>query len=257
VDGELKRLIEEETEKRFNRVMSRLQETLEKLHGSLPPEQRDSALELKRLLKEKKIEQFSQFAKSLDNESSGSPEVQELIDRLTSLAKQLSPDKGEVMTPGTMERFPSLAQREKELQEKTDALGETLERLSQLFPGMDTEIIDDLRDGAASMGRASGKLDGEDASGAIPPEQDAIRALSRSQQALQQMAQQMACACKPIDGDIPGAMIQGLGGIMAPPSACPPCPSLKSRGGGKGAIRGLTGRSSILHPRMLTRLPRP
>ena len=94
VDGELKRLIEEETEKRFNRAMSRLQETLEKLHGLLPPEQRDSVLELERLLKEKKIEQFSQFAKSLDKESAGSPDVRKLIDRLTSLAKQLSPDKG-------------------------------------------------------------------------------------------------------------------------------------------------------------------
>jgi hypothetical protein len=149
-------------------------------------------LELKRLLKEKKIEQFSQFAKSLDKESAGSPDVHELIDRLTRLARQLSPGKGEVMTPGTKERFPSLAQREKKLQEKTEALGEILERLSQLFPGMDTEIINDLRDGAASMGRASGKLDGEDASGAIPPEQEAIRSLSRSQQAMQQMAQQMA-----------------------------------------------------------------
>ena len=192
VDGELKRLIEEETEKRFNRAMPRLQETLEKLHRLLPPEQRDSVLELERLLKEKKIEQFSQFAKSLDMESAGSPDVQELFDRLTGLAKQLSPGQGEVMTPRSKKQFPSLAQREKELQEKTEALGETLERLSQLFPGMDTEIINDLRDGAASMGSASGKLDGEDASGAIPPEEEAIRSLSRSQQAMQQMAQQMA-----------------------------------------------------------------
>ena len=192
VDGELKRLIEEETEKRFNQAMPRLQETLEKLHRLLPPEQRDSVLELERLLKEKKIEQFSQFAKSLDMESAGSPDVQELFDRLTGLAKQLSPGQGEVMTPGSKKQFPSLAQREKELQEKTEGLGETLEMLSQLFPGMDTEIINDLRDGAASMGSASGKLEGEDASGAIPPEEEAIRSLSRSQQAMQQMAQQMA-----------------------------------------------------------------
>jgi hypothetical protein len=42
------------------------------------------------------------------------------------------------------------------------------------------------------MGTASGELDGEDAAGAIPPEQEAIRSLTRSQQAMQQMAQQMA-----------------------------------------------------------------
>ena len=96
------------------------------------------------------------------------------------------------MTPGSREKFPGLASQEKELQERTEGLGERLEMLSQLFPGMDTEIINDLRDGAASMGRASRKLDGEDASGAIPPEEEAIRSLTRSQQAMQQMAQQMA-----------------------------------------------------------------
>ena len=42
------------------------------------------------------------------------------------------------------------------------------------------------------MGRASGKLKGEDAPGAIPPEQEAIQHLTRSQQAMQQMARQMA-----------------------------------------------------------------
>ena len=42
------------------------------------------------------------------------------------------------------------------------------------------------------MGRASGRLRGEDAPGAIPPEQEAMRILTRSQQAMQQMAQQMA-----------------------------------------------------------------
>jgi hypothetical protein len=57
---------------------------------------------------------------------------------------------------------------------------------------MDTEIINDLKQGATSMGTASGKLEGEDAAGAIPPEERAIRSLSRSQQAMQQMAQQMA-----------------------------------------------------------------
>ena len=42
------------------------------------------------------------------------------------------------------------------------------------------------------MGEATAKLKGEDAPGAIPPEQDVIRRLSQSQQGMQQMAQQMA-----------------------------------------------------------------
>ena len=64
--------------------------------------------------------------------------------------------------------------------------------LSQLFPGMDTEILKDLQGAGEAMGDASGKLTREDAPGAIPPEQEAIRGLAKSQQAMQQMAQQMA-----------------------------------------------------------------
>ncbi len=64
--------------------------------------------------------------------------------------------------------------------------------LAQLFPGMDTEILNDIKAAAGSMGEATSKLKGEDAPGAIPPEQDVIRRLSQSQQGMQQMAQQMA-----------------------------------------------------------------
>ena len=71
-------------------------------------------------------------------------------------------------------------------------LEKRLDMLSQLFPGMDTEIINDIKDAAGSMNEASGKLEEKDASGAIPPEQEAMRRLARSQQAVQQMARQMA-----------------------------------------------------------------
>jgi hypothetical protein len=65
--------------------------------------------------------------------------------------------------------------------------------LAQLFPGMDTEILKALKEAGRSMGKAAGRLQGEDAPGAIPPEEEAIRLLSKSQQGMQQMAQQMAC----------------------------------------------------------------
>ena len=57
---------------------------------------------------------------------------------------------------------------------------------------MDTEIINDVKSAADAMDNATGKLTGENASGAIPPEQEAIRRLARSQEAMQQMAKQMA-----------------------------------------------------------------
>jgi len=90
------------------------------------------------------------------------------------------------------EAFPGLSSRQGTLQQKTRELSEALKMLSQLFPGMDSEILDDLENAAGSMGQASGSLAGKDAPGAIPPEQAAIRSLSRSQQSMEQMAQQAA-----------------------------------------------------------------
>jgi hypothetical protein len=97
-----------------------------------------------------------------------------------------------MLAPENRDRFPGLSSRQESLKERTEGLREKLEMLAQLFPGMDTEILTDLKEGADFMGNASGRLRAEDAPGSIPPEQEAIRRLTRSQQAMQQMAQQMA-----------------------------------------------------------------
>jgi prefoldin subunit 5 len=108
------------------------------------------------------------------------------------MTKQLRPGQNEITTEDSQAAFPDLSARQAKLKQKTQGIGQTLEMLSQLFPGMDTEIINDLKAAAGSMGSATGRLKGRDAPGAIPPEQEAIQHLSRSQQAMQQMAQQMA-----------------------------------------------------------------
>jgi hypothetical protein len=108
------------------------------------------------------------------------------------MIERLIPESREVLTPVDKERFPELSSRQGNLKERTGRLNEKLEMLAQLFPGMDTEILNDLKEAASSMGEASGKLVEESASGAIPPEQEAIRRLAKSQQGMQQMAQQMA-----------------------------------------------------------------
>jgi hypothetical protein len=194
VDREMKRLMEVESEKRINELTSRMKAIMEQLHRMLPSEEKDSVTAMERLLAERQIEMLSQLAESLEKELGESPnrrsDVRHLIDELMRLTRALTPDQKEVMTQDSREKFPGLSSRQGKLQERTKELGETLEMLSQLFPGMDTEIINDLKAAAGSMGNASGKLKGEDASGAIPPEQEALRHLARSQQAMQQMAQQ-------------------------------------------------------------------
>jgi soluble cytochrome b562 len=191
IDREIKRMVEEETEKRLNRSLPRFQESLEGLHRSLPAEQNDAIEELEKLLKEQNLERFSELAKNLEKELLGRLDIQKLIEELRKMAESLSPDLRELMTPDNKEKFPSLSSRQENLEKRTRNLTEKLEMLSQLFPGMDTEILNDLKESTDSMGRASGRLKGEDAPGAIPPEQEAVRRLSKSQQAMQQMAQQM------------------------------------------------------------------
>jgi hypothetical protein len=192
IDKETRRTVEEETEKRLNQSIPQSKETLEGLHRLLQAEQSDLTEELERFLKESKLERFSQLAKELETELSGKPGVQKLIKELREMIEGLTPNPKEVMAPENRDKFPGLSTRQENLKERTEGLREKLEMLAQLFPGMDTEILNDLKDSASSMGEASGKLRTEDTPGAIPPEQEAIKRLTRSQQAMQQMAQQMA-----------------------------------------------------------------
>jgi len=108
-----------------------------------------------------------------------------------ALEKETSPGRDEVMRDLDRERFPDLSDRQEYLKQRTKNFLEKLEMMAQLFPGMDTEVLKDIEGATDSMHDAAGRLKREDAPGAIPPEEEAIRKLSKSQEAMQQMAQQM------------------------------------------------------------------
>ena len=192
VDRELKRRLEDEIEERLKDSLAQFQETLEELRRSLPSEQGDAITELERLLKDGQLDKFSQLIQILEKDLSGRPEMQKRIEAMKQMLENLLPDPNEVMTSQDKEKFPGLSSRQDKLEKRTETLAEKLEMLSQLFPGMDTDILNDLKEAAESMGKASGRLGEEDAPGAIPPEEEAIQSLSKSQQAMQQMSQQMA-----------------------------------------------------------------
>lgn len=191
VDQELKRLIEEETEDRLDEMVPFLREALDKLRPMIRSEEGDPVLEMENLLEEGQIERLLERSESLRKELSRWPDGQKILEELMRMTRALTPDPKEVMTEESSEEFPELSSWQEKLRKRTKGLGDLLQKLSQLFPGMDTQIMNDLKDGAGAMGRASGKLKQEDASGAIPPEQEAIQSLTRSQQAMQQMVQQM------------------------------------------------------------------
>jgi hypothetical protein len=192
IDKELRRRAEEETEKRISQSRSRLKEILESLKSLLPHEQADSIEEMESLLGKDRLERFSHLVKELERELSENEVAQKLIGEMKEIGEDLNPDLKETMTSETRAKFPGLSSRQENLKGRTKAISEKLEMLAQLFPGMDIEILDDLKEAGESMGDASKKLQKEDAPGAMPPEQEAIRRLSKSQQAMQQMAQQMA-----------------------------------------------------------------
>ncbi len=190
IDRELQRLMEEETARRSQLSGPQEKNVLEQLRSLLSPEQWGEFEELARFLQKENSEETSRPAEGGEK---GSGEKRD--ERLESLRKKMetfTAGQRSAMTPAEKEKFPDLALRQEKLQERTRTLQEKLEMLYQLFPEMDREILQDLQGATGSMGEASGKLRGEDAPGAIPPEQEVLRRLSKSQQAMQQMAQQMA-----------------------------------------------------------------
>jgi hypothetical protein len=191
VDRETQRLVEGEVEKRLSQLLSRFQEILNKL--SLAPGfgEREIVEELQGLLEKRQIERFRELVGALAKDPSAPPEAATMLDELMAMTKNLMPEYKGMVPADSRQRFPDLATREENLRERTSNLTERLEMLAQLFPGMDTEILNDLKEAATQMGNAKGHLKEENAPGAIPPEQEAIRALSKSQEATQQMAQQM------------------------------------------------------------------
>jgi hypothetical protein len=192
IDRELRDKILEEAEKRRKLSQPRMEEALEQLKQFLPGEQRDEVREWKKLMQEGKMEKFAGEIRERAKEPGANPEVQKLLEEIKKMVEGMRPDSREVMDPDQKGKFPSLSSRQEKLKERTQDLKEKLEMLSQLFPGLDSEILKDLEGAGDSMGEASGRLRSEDAPGAIPPEQEVLRRLNRSQQAMRQMGQQMA-----------------------------------------------------------------
>ncbi|MGE5253743.1 MAG: DUF4175 family protein, partial [Planctomycetaceae bacterium] len=192
IDRKLQDKIYEEAEKRLKAAQPLLLESLERLRRSMSPEAREGIQEGEKLLREGRARRFGDRVQEWLKQSEGRPEERRILEEMEEVLKGLDPDSQEVMEPGQKERFPSLSSRQEELEERTRALKEKLDMMAQLFPGMDTEILKNLEGAADSMGEAAGKLKGEDAPGAIPPEQEVLRRLNQSQQAMRQMSQQMA-----------------------------------------------------------------
>lgn len=238
IDKEMKGRIEAETGKRLSRSHSRMKEILERLNQSLPHEQADLAEEMEMLLKRENLEGFSHLARDLERHVSESEPVKELVKELREMAESLIPHSREMMTSDLKKKFPDLSSRQENLRRRTESLKEQLEMVAQLFPGLDTEILNDLKEAGGSMKEASNRLGIEDAPGAIPPEQEVIRRLTRSQQMMQQMAQQMAMRMQAARWGYPLAYDPRPGWYYGPWVPMPTLPQPESK---RLRERGFTG----------------
>ncbi|MCX8116596.1 MAG: DUF4175 domain-containing protein [Desulfobacterota bacterium] len=192
LDRELRSRSESEMEERIARTRTRLREILNRLKSILPEAQGEPIEELDRLLKEGNLEGFFHLMRALEKELSENEEARRLGRESLEQAKEWNAGPKPGPSSEMRSKFSGLFPRQRGLRERTASVLEKLEALSQLFPSFDTDILRDLKAAEGSMGEAAERLFQEDASGALPPEQEAIRRLSRSQQAMRQMAQQMA-----------------------------------------------------------------
>jgi hypothetical protein len=96
------------------------------------------------------------------------------------------------LDPQQGEELGGLSHRQHAVRERTEALKNRLDQLSQFNPFLSPELRQQVGEAGEFMGEAQGELSERRARQAIPPEEEALRRLSQGQQAMQQAMQQMA-----------------------------------------------------------------
>ncbi|MGA2106527.1 MAG: DUF4175 family protein [Syntrophorhabdales bacterium] len=190
---------EEETKRRLAGMLGQIKASLDRLRKALPEEEADTAGSLEKLIESGDLAKFNALLDELESQSRGMEAASEGVRKLRTMMDGLRAGAADVLGKGDREQFPSLSERQDSLKGRTQQFLEQVEAMAQLFPGMDTEALKDIEKAASSMGDAAGSLKREDAQGALPPEEEAIRRLSKSQQSMQQMAQQMGARMQAAD----------------------------------------------------------
>jgi hypothetical protein len=186
------RSAEADTLERLGRNRPALEQLLESLRDALPEEERDIVASARRFLELDRIERLEAMLSRLEEQLRGSGDAEEQAREALRLTQGLGERRGGGTGETGQDNLSGLSERQQQLKGRTEAFLERLEALAQLFPSMDTAVLKDIEGAAGSMMNAAGRLKEADAAGALPPEEDAIRRLSKSQQAMQQMSREMA-----------------------------------------------------------------
>jgi hypothetical protein len=178
--------------------LHRMERALDRVLQQLTPEEAGELLralqgagqELSNLQKTPAWEEY------LQNHPDLKPTLQSLRDTLKRAQQQLADlnalDGQELLNPQQGEELGHLGQRQQALRERTGALKQRLDQLSQFIPFLSPELRQNIGEASEFMGQAQGELSQRRARQAIPPEEEALRRLAQGQQAMQQAMQQMA-----------------------------------------------------------------
>ncbi len=104
-----------------------------------------------------------------------------------------------------------LQDRQKALGKRLLPLEERLRSLMQIFPFLDSSILRRLTLARKAMGKAAGRLGALSPTGAVPPEEEAIRQLAQGQNSMMQAMQQMVRR-----GNLGRGSPRGAGAYRAP-----------------------------------------
>ncbi len=118
--------------------------------------------------------------------------AQSILDDLTKDLQLLKEEPKVELTAEQKEALGALSQREGNLQERTANLHKRFTPLFQLFPSLDSKILNNIGEASQAMGEAQGQLSGLNAGQAIPPEQAALDRLMESSQQMQNSMQQLS-----------------------------------------------------------------
>ena len=152
-------------------------------------------------LQEKDLETLSQIMKLARKELGKKRRAQQeekaiaaeaILEGLTKDLQLLKEEPEVELTAEQKLDLQALSQREGNLQERTANLHKKFTPLFQLFPSLDSKILNNIGEASQAMGEAQGQLSGLNAEQAIPPEQTALDRLMESSQQMQNSMQQLS-----------------------------------------------------------------
>jgi Domain of unknown function (DUF4175) len=180
--------------------MNRLDRALDRVTRQLTPEDTDELLRALQDAVQELSAMQQQPAPGWEEWLRHHPELQaklqglrELLTRSHQRLADLNQlDGRDLLDPQQGEELGHLSHRQHTVRERTEALKNRLDQLSQFNPFLSPELRQQIGEAGEFMGEARGELSERRARQAIPPEEEALQRLSQGQQAMQQAMQQMA-----------------------------------------------------------------